>query len=346
MIEQNDPIELNRERRIKLSILERIFNSTDKTLFQKLNGEHPAAEDSHTWLFQFVDIIYVGTVANISRFVDRCGAGDMDGSLFVASFSYLVIMFYTRTAFDSYVSISKAGGIIHVAVFCLYAAAVFVMSVNIAGARVKDGEVPGKEFGQCTAEEAHIHAFTSGFIASRVVLLVMYFLYLNVFHESHVTGTFKENLADVTRDTLTAFKRASAKRSSTEIPLDDRLTIGSAISYVSSARAGVVKKHFTGIYCCKIFPLAASAVVMLALVLSKQHPVVIFPTIATMELLADILPSFLSDEEWKKFLLNIHLAKDRLGLFFMLVMGEAMLGFHAVYYGANHSSPESYTVLM
>lgn len=347
-------------RRIKLSILERMYNSTNSRLFQKLNGDHPAAQGGtmQNWLFQFVDIIYVGTVGNISRFIDRCGSDHVNGSLFMASFSILVIMFYTRAAFDSYVCISNAGGLIHVAVFCLYAAAVFVMSLNIAEDRTREKleENPDMFFGACIADPAYMRAFACAFAASRMVLMIMYFLYLNVFHESNVTGTYDGDLPPVSRETLAIAKRASAKRSSTGTQPDDHLSEESADKCMKSARHSVVARHFMRIYHYKVFPLAVSIIVILALVYGVENPQpgIVFPTVAGIEILADFIPSLcirdvgvgVGADEWKHFVSHRHFAQDRLGLFFMLVMGEGMLGFHAVFFDAFNQNQPTYAVVM
>lgn len=344
------------ERRVKLSILERMYNASDKRLFQRLNGEHPAAEGDHVhdWMFQFVDIIYVGTVFNVSGFIERCepkvSGSDLHHmySLLAVSFSILVIMFYTRAAFDSYVCISKAGGIIHVAVFCLYASAVFVMSLNIAEKRVSELEEGDLGFGECVAQSAYLEAFACAFAASRVVLIIMYLLYLKVFHESNVTGTFADELPPVTRVTLAEVKRASAKRSLTESHVRDRFSESSANEYLKSAKLNVVTEHFSRIYRCKVFPLAISAIIMLALVFCKQSPGVIFPTVAAVEVLMDFIPSIYmkGTEDWKKYISHRHFAQDRLGLFFLLVLGEAMLGFHTFFYNRHRTSDPSYEVIM
>lgn len=341
------------QRRVKVSILGRMLYSTSGRLFKKLNGDHPAAHGGtmHTWLFHFVDIIYVGTIGNISKFIDHCGDNEVNGSLFAASFSLLVIMFYTRSAFDRYVSISNAGGLLHVAVFCLYASAVFVMSLNIAEERARD-EKADMGFGACVAKPAYVKAFAWAFVASRVVLITMYLLYVKVFHESNVIGTFTGDLPPVSRETLAVAKRASARRSSANAQLEDHFSEDSADLYLQSARYSVVTRHFSRIYIYKVFPLIASAIVMLALAYSFEHPQpgVIFPTAAIIEVLIDFIPSLFlnstSSDDWDQFASHRHFVQERLGSFFLLVMGEAMLGFHVVFYGAFDPSQTSYTVLL
>lgn len=374
MSESADTSNVTDGKRVKLSILERMYNSSNHRIIQKLSGDHPAAEGGnvHAWLFPFVDIIYVGTVGNVSRFVDRCGGRDLNGGLFLSSLAILVIMFYTRAAFDSYVCISNAGGLIHVAVFCLYASAVFMMSVNIAEERARHGEAH-LAFGACVAEPAYLQAFACAFAVSRVVLLIMYLLYLHVFHESNITGTFEKEIEieELTRNTLTeAVKRTSAKRSPSSIHSDDPATIERMDKYLRSVRHDLVTRHFSRIYRYKIVPLAVSAIVMLALVYSTPDPQpgIIFPTVAALEILGDFIPSFFikdkdaskdtendkekdanqheTDEEWKHFVTHRHFAQERLGLFFLLVMGEAVLGFHSVFYSSFHQSSSSYCVVM
>lgn len=346
-------------KRVKLSILERMYNSSNHRIIQKLSGDHPAAEGGnvHAWLFPFVDIIYVGTVANVSRFVDKCGGGELNGGLLVASFTILAIMFYTRAAFDTYVCISNAAGLIHVAVFCLYASAVFVMSLNIAEERSREDKDEAQvAFGACFVQPLYLKAFAWAFAVSRVVLLVMYLLYLHVFHESNITGTFDKEIEieELTRNTLTeAVKRTSAKRSPTSIHANDRLSVGRIDKYLRSVRHDLVTQHFSLVYRYKIVPLTVSAITILALVYYDQdhpQPAIVFPTIAALEILGDFIPSFFikdtgndkekdanqhgTDEQWKHFVNHRHFTQERLGLFFLLVMGEAMLGFHSVFYSS------------
>ena len=55
------------------------------------------------------------------------------------------------------------------------------------------------------------------------------------------------------------------------------------------------------------------------------NPVVIYPLVAAIEFCGDVLPELLIDlrEVWP----NRELLEERLGLMFMLVLGETMLGF-------------------
>lgn len=67
-----------------------------------------------------------------------------------------------------------------------------------------------------------------------------------------------------------------------------------------------------------------STLVMLFAVVDVD-PVVIYPTVAFIEFAGDVLPEFFInlEEVWP----NRELLEERLGLMFMLVLGETMLGF-------------------
>jgi hypothetical protein len=118
------------------------------------------------------------------------------------------------------------------------------------------------------------------------------------------------------------------------------------VKVASNFRESVVKRHFTRIFVLKVAPVILSSLVMCAM-FSDTSPVAVLPVVAFIEFVGDFLPShFVTDPaDWKELNPHRHFALDRLGLFFMLVMGEAVLGFCVVDYTSKNMS-KIYRVLL
>jgi low temperature requirement protein LtrA len=118
------------------------------------------------------------------------------------------------------------------------------------------------------------------------------------------------------------------------------------VRMTTAFRESTVKKHFSRICFTKIIPVVLSSLVMLAMIFGSS-PVVVLPIVAGIEIIGDFLPSFVIHDpsDWKELSSNRHFTQERLCLFFMLVLGEAILGFSTVNYDAN-SSNKIYRILM
>lgn len=360
----------NREK--VLHWFKRVMSAGNKRLAQKLIKGHSMTLD-HAWIFQFVDIIYVATIFRISHLLEEC---ESEAKVYMMCFSYFVIMFSTRSAFDVYTCISGANGILHLIVFCLYGLGVFIMTINISP---QDKEVDGTDemhseaategssgsdnmhgFGTCESNYNYDLAFAAAFIFTRVVLMIMYGLYFRVFHESNVVGYApkldKSHVTDFARtsDVEQVVRESLAARASRIMSSDlehhpaIELSRPSAMfeTAADATRESVVERHFTRVWLLKVLPVIVSSLVMLAAVFGAPM-IAVLPIAGLVEFTGDFLPSFFIKKaaDWRELSAHRHLAQERLGLFFMLVMGEAMLGLSGVP-SHSHYIYNVYTVLM
>jgi hypothetical protein len=137
---------------------------------------------------------------------------------FLASFSYFVIMFFTRYNFDAYKCTFQAKGFLHTFCFILYCLAVFIMSVNIAFGNNSTEEAVDSESSSLAATRALAATddkgafvancarllffdenFATGFIASKYILLSPYCLYAYLLYKSQrgEEGEAKDNASHI-----------------------------------------------------------------------------------------------------------------------------------------------------
>lgn len=350
------------------------------------NGDHSGALE-HAWIFQFIDIIYVGTTLKISHIIGTCGRGI---DVYILAFSYFAIMFSSRCAFDVYTCISGANGILHLIAFCFFGMGVFVMTVNIAsistssiasshvselspfarGLAISDSDIT---YGDCKRSIDYDIAFASAFIFTRGVLVVMYGLYFFVFHESNVIGmtpnldtlsqqeqSQRPSDASVENDMESAVRMShiqlkksisidnnshysGSTKHSSEIsnPLTQLITHRTSfvVKVANAFRESVVQRHFCRIFLLKVAPVILSSLIMTAM-LGGASPVYVLPIVAGIEFVGDFLPSYFitNPADWAELNPQKHFAQERLGLFFMLVLGEAVLGFCTVNYNSQNSN--------
>lgn len=368
----------------------RILTTGNKRLAQKLTKGHSMTLD-HAWIFQFVDIIYVATIFRISHLLEVC---ESEAKVYLMCFSYFVIMFSTRSAFDVYTCISGASGILHLIVFSLYGLGVFIMTVNISpedqvqssnststttshavhsvhaaltalssspasGGSESTDNIHG--FGSCESNYNYDLAFAAAFIFTRIVIVIMYGLYFKVFHESNVLGyapTLDKNfnVAEFahTTDVEQVIRESMALTPARMLSHDGEhngpveLNRPSAVfeTAAGATRESVVERHFTRIFLLKVLPVVLSSLVMLAVV-AGAPTIAVLPIAGIIEFTGDFLPSLLVKKaaDWRELSAHRHFAQERLGLFFMLVMGEAMLGLSGVP-SHSHYVYNVYTILM
>lgn len=209
---------------------------SNKRVVQKMDGGHSTFVLEHAWIFQFIDIIYVGTIFKLSHLIGHCGRGI---DVYIICIAYFAIMFSTRLSFDVYTCISGASGILHLVAFCFYGMGVYIMTVNISSHLQSAGTYSHDDagamhvshygtaltgtvtYGSCERSIDYDTAFAVAFIFTRGVLIVMYGLYFYVFHESNQVGLAPDmalfakglRLSDLTRDSeseaVKDFHRAS-----------------------------------------------------------------------------------------------------------------------------------------
>jgi len=97
--------------------------------------------------------------------------------------------------------------------------------------------------------------------------------------------------------------------------------------------ATATKLHFNRIFILKVSPVILSSLVMIPMFFGVT-PVLVLPLVALVEIGGDFLPSLFIRHfaDWKEMNPSRHFMEERLGLFFMLVLGEAVLGFSSVNY--------------
>jgi len=240
-------------------------------------------------------------------------------------------------------------------------------------------------FGTCERTIDYDMGFASAFIFTRIVLVIMYALYFYVFHDSNVLGHAPDmgaagksiRLSDLTRGSdleaaaamgppsITNLRPSSVRSSapsadgsangnsmtlSSELNPMARLTTVQRPSIVMKAahafRESVVQKHFFRIFLLKVVPVTLSSLVMTAMYFGLS-PVYVLPVVAFIEFVGDFLPSYFVHipADWRELNPHRHFFEERLGLFFMLVLGEAVLGLCTTNY-TSHSMSKLYRVLM
>ncbi|KAJ1408126.1 hypothetical protein B484DRAFT_200551 [Ochromonadaceae sp. CCMP2298] len=104
-------------------------------------------------------------------------------------------------------------------------------------------------------------------------------------------------------------------------------------------RDSVIQKHFSRIFLLKISPLILSSLAMLFIFL-EFSPLVVLPIVAGIEFVGDFLPDLVvsSVADWKELNPTSEFAEERLGLLFMLVLGEAVLGFSSINYDPSRTA--------
>lgn len=297
-----------------------------------------------SWFFYFIDIIYVATIFNISHLITKCGE---DTKVYVMAASYFSIMFSTRMFFDTFTSILQANGVLHTLIFILYGMGVYVMTLNIATvtdsvplsevcqifiefddayisvddiylsdtssvsdltamAALRKGNITSgdHQFGKCHQVEHYDFGFAVSFLFTRCLIFLLFFLYCTVFTKVHVRPAAEHDSLEWSASTSSSSRRRSQSTSLLAEPAHDA--------------------HTKKVFVWKIFPLILSSCVML-LTFGNYPTVIIFPLVALIEFFGDILPEMLVTMEGLKP--NRHNLEERLGLMFMLVLGENMLGF-------------------
>jgi hypothetical protein len=198
------------------------------------------------------------------------------------------------------------------------------------------------KYGNCHQTDNFTYGFAISFLFTRLLIFVLFFLYCTVFHDPAITSKFGSDHVKVAD---TSGKKSKTRVLSKESALSEfelSVTSSSDETPVSKGKRnepfrslpnGALNKgqsaadhraHIKKVFLWKIVPLALSSAVMM-FSLGGYATTTIFPAVALIELVGDFVPEFLIDR--KGLVPNRHNLEERLGLMFMLVLGETMLGF-------------------
>lgn len=253
---------------------------------------------SREQLAHFVDLTYVATIFNINHVINACGDGH--NNVVLLSVAYFFILFTTRYHFDIYSIMFYSIDLVHRCLFLMFNLGVFVMTLNIkfthlehdpatddhpvtalADPVVEYHEPRGYEAGYCLFNIAYIQGFASGYLASRITLIMMYSLLIH-------------------------FARLNQEFNSLKT------------------------------YVVKVIPLLIATIVMIPIYWENVNPLKILLSVAVIEVLGDIVPEVLQHYLMKYHLNvfeftismrpNVDHLQDRLQEFFLIVLGESMIG--------------------
>lgn len=225
-------------------------------------------------------------------------------------------------------------------------------------------------YGSCKRSQDYDIAFGIAFIFTRLILVVMYGLYFFVFHESNIIGHAPSldkigiakdlHFADIVKEDELETIRRTVSRTADEseyIHSKDGSELSAVVSSTHTIReslfqkmlAGfretIIQEHFTKVFLMRVVPAIISSLAMLMMIFGMS-PVIALPIVAGIEFVGDFAPSFcISPKDWKELKPARRFYQERLGLFFMLVLGEGILGFGAVDYGSG-SVKEVYKVIL
>lgn len=246
------------------------------------HGVLAVSHDGHTklsWIFHFVDIIYVGAVYSIGQLFEQCGTNH---KVFFMASSYMSIMFTTRYQFDQYASTftsyKQDQEFLRVCLMILYCMAIYSMTLNIAF-KTTVGEHDGAGyFGHCVRNVTYDNAFAASFLISRAAIVSMYFM-------QYKSEDYEKN--------------------------DD----------------------FWKLFLRKLIPMVIGCGLM-TMVFADVSPVIAYFTVAFVEVVSEFIGEVVVKfkDEKPPLMPDAEHLQERLGLFFMLILGETMVGTLFVFY--------------
>ena len=153
-------------------------------------------------LAHFIDLTYVATIFNINHIINGCGDHSIEVNLL--AISYFFILFTSRYHFDIYSIMFYSVDLVHRCLFLAFNLGIFVMTFNIkatvtgesSGHRLlatddhsiivddhHDDHYSGTETtesgynaGKCHLNIEYIQGFATGYLTSRITLILMYTL--------------------------------------------------------------------------------------------------------------------------------------------------------------------------
>lgn len=180
-------------------------------------------------LAHFVDLTYVATVFNINHVINGCGDSSSDVVLLALSFFF--ICFTTRYHFDIYSIMFYSVDLVHRCLFLAFNIGVFVMTYNIKATPMAGGEhrmlglfatdehtddhVTVDDHstddhhvsedsgdgnyvaGNCVVNLTFLQGFASGYLASRITLMMMYGLLIYFAHRNNEQNAKKTYMVKV-----------------------------------------------------------------------------------------------------------------------------------------------------
>lgn len=265
-------------------------------------------------LAHFVDLTYVATIFNINHVINGCG--DKHTNVVMLSAAYFFILFTTRYHFDIYSIMFYSIDLVHRCLFLVFNLGVFVMTMNIkftslsAGAhRMLGTGNPAFELEAAVTDDHAIEDSPGGYIAGSCLMNIEY---LQGFASGYLTS----------RMTL--------------------ITMYSLLIYFA-----FVNKELESLktYIVKVVPLLIGSIVMIPIYWQSADPLKILISVAIIEFLGDTVPEVLLHYlqkyqlNWFRFTISMrpdvdHL-QDRLQEFFLIVLGESMIGLLINHFNVN-----------
>jgi hypothetical protein len=151
---------------------------------EKVNlKEIPIIHESHQqikWTLLFLDLMYVGVIYNVDYILVYCGSENNPLVFFVA-FCYFAVMFNTRYSMDfyssSFISLLQPNDsfpllqndVFHRAIFVIYGLGIYLSTINIS--EDVEADATSGDFGNCNFNSQYTNGFTIGFIISRMTIL-------------------------------------------------------------------------------------------------------------------------------------------------------------------------------
>lgn len=271
------------------------------------NSEEP-------WINGFVDLIYVATIMKISEVLYECGNFI---EVWIMAAVYFALMFMTRHNIDMFSVCMKATDLHHRLVFLLYCLGVFLMTLNIAQRHVHghgDDHGSGHEYssyGSHGETSYGSHGETSGTDHS-----------YNSHYSSHSSTSHHRML----------FTSEGPPNYLGNCHFEQDYVYGFAAGFVFT-RLAMVCLYLISIYrshsrenvtqhILKLVPCLCSLIVM-CFAFGGLSPYIIFAVAGFIEMIVTWIPQlFVAVHAIPK----AEVIQERLGLFFMLVLGEAMIG--------------------
>lgn len=236
----------------------------------------------------------------------------------------------------------------------------FEVNSNAANITSSSGDTT---YGSCREAENYSFGFALSFLATRGLIFVLFFLYCTVFHHVKVqsdqnaprTSNRQDSTASAGNGNSISSRHASHNygeddHNSVEMTSPDRSPLSEESDtskadnndkYIPPTDAEH-KAHVNKVFVWKIVPLIISCFLMLLTFLGFST-LLVFPAVAIVEVVGDVLPELLVNMDGIKA--DRHNLEERLGLMFMLVLGETMLGF-LVQRGNVIIAPKTYNSLM
>lgn len=241
----------------------------------------PNSRTGLSWIFHFVDIIYVGAVYSIGQLFEQCGT---DHKVFFIAAAYMGIMFTTRYQFDQYAATfsthktdDESQEFLRVCLMILYCMAIYSLTLNIAFKKAEEEDGAG-HFGHCVRNVVYDNAFAASFLISRAAIVMMYYAKYN-------TKQYADN------------------------------------------------KDFWTLFVRKLIPMVIGCGLM-TMIFADVSPVACYSVVAFVEFASEFIGEAVvkfRDEE-PPLMPDAHHLQDRLGEFFMLILGETMVGTLFVFY--------------